>query len=99
MDTRQAHLRIAAKATTGVLTMTLRDRATKPPGPWLDWPAVEARLQKSVNAAGGQSVWAAKHGISVAYVNDVLRGRRLPGDKITKAIGLEKALMWRTPAR
>jgi hypothetical protein len=56
------------------------------------------RLQKAVNAAGGQTAWAAKHEVSVAYVNDVLKSRRLPGDKITRALKLEKALLWRTPA-
>jgi hypothetical protein len=75
-----------------------RNRQTIAPGPWLCWTDVIARLQKSVNAAGGQSAWAQKHEISEAYVSDVLHNRRLPGDKITKALGLEKALMWRTPA-
>ena len=74
-----------------------RYRDTIPAGPWLDWNGVITRLQKSVNAAGGQAAWAAKHEISAAYVNDVLHSRRLPGAKITQALGLEKALMWRTP--
>jgi hypothetical protein len=72
-------------------------RDTKPAGPWLDINGVVARLQKSINAAGGQAAWAAKHGISPQYVCDVLAGRKLPGDKITRAMGLEKALLWRTP--
>lgn len=74
-------------------------RDTIPAGPWLDWDGVVARLRKQVNAAGGQSAWAAKHDISPQYVCDVLQSRRLPGDKITKAMGLEKALLWRTPHR
>lgn len=78
--------------------MSRRMRDTVPPGPWLDWADVNARLRKSANAAGGQAAWADKHGISRAYVNDVLKFRRLPGDKITKALGLEKALLWRVPA-
>lgn len=68
-------------------------------GPWLDIFGVQTRLQKQVNAAGGQFAWAKKHKISVAYVNDVLQGRCLPGDKITQAMGLEKALLWRIPNR
>lgn len=76
-----------------------RHRDTIAPGPWLDWDAVVLRLRSSCNAAGGQSAWAAKHKISAAYVNDVLKRRRLPGDKITKALGLEGALLWRTPSR
>lgn len=76
----------------------MRARDTIPPGPWIDWNGVIARLRKSCNAAGGQAAWAAKHEISAAYVNDVLRSRRQPGDKITQALGLEKAMLWRTPA-
>lgn len=77
----------------------LRYRETIPPGPWLDWEGVRFKLRQSVNASGGQKAWADKHDISAAYVNDVLRGRRLPGQKIARALGLEKALLWRTPAR
>lgn len=77
----------------------MRDRETIPAGPWLDINGVVARLRKSANAVGGQAAWAAKHDISAAYVNDVLHSRRLPGDKITRALGLEKALLWRRPSR
>lgn len=75
-----------------------RNRDTIPPGPWIDLNGVVLRLRKSCNAAGGQAAWAKKHEISAAYVNDVLRSRRLPGDKITRALGLEGALLWRTPS-
>lgn len=81
------------------LPMTKRRRTTTPPGPWLDWNGVIARLRQSVNATGGQKAWAEKHGVSPQYVCDVLQSRRLPGDKITKALGLEKALLWRTPSQ
>lgn len=74
------------------------NRDTIPPGPWIDWPGVVLRLRKSCNAAGGQKAWATKHGVSAQYVNDVLRNHKPPGDKITRALGLEKALLWRTPA-
>lgn len=60
---------------------------------WLDINAVSRLLLKEV--AGDQRAWARKHGISPQYVSDVLNGRRLPGDKITRALGLEKALLWR----
>lgn len=75
-----------------------RYRDTIPPGPWIDMNGVVLRLRKSCNAAGGQAAWAAKNEISAAYVNDVLKSRRLPGEKITRALGLEGALLWRTPA-
>lgn len=75
----------------------MRNRATMPAGPWLDIEGVVARLRRAVR--GNQSAWAAQHGISAAYVSDVLNGRRVPGDKITRALGLEKALLWRRPSR
>lgn len=77
----------------------MRDRDTIPPGPWLDIDGVMRRLQKSVNAAGGQREWGRKHGISPSYINKVLKGHKIPRDKITRALGLEAALLWRTPAR
>lgn len=75
-----------------------RSRDTIPAGPWIDWDGVVLRLRKSCNAAGGQKAWADKHDISPAYVNDVLKHRKPPGEKITKALGLEGALLWRTPS-
>lgn len=65
--------------------------------PWLDINGVTEMLRRLVN--GNQTAWAKQNKISLGYVNDVLNRRRLPGDKITKAMGLEKVLMWRTPAK
>lgn len=78
----------------------MRSRPTIKHGPWLDMEGVRLRLEQMTKILpGGQAAWARRHGISAAYVNDVLRGRRIPGDKITRAMGLEKALLWRTPSR
>lgn len=52
-------------------------------------------LRAAVDKAGTQTAFAKKHGISIAYVNDVLQGRRQPGDKILKALGLESQLTYR----
>lgn len=75
-----------------------RDRATVPPGAWIGIDGVVLRLQKSINQAGGQRAWGKKHGISPSYINKVLKGHKIPGDKITMALGLEAALLWRTPS-
>lgn len=75
----------------------MRTRETISPGPWLSIDGVVARLRRQVR--GNQKEWAKRHAISPQYVCDVLAGRRLPGDKITRAMGLEKALLWRTPAQ
>lgn len=75
-----------------------RNRNTIPPGRWIDLNGVVLRLQKSCNAAGGQREWGRKHEISPSYINKVLKGQKIPGEKITRALGLEGALLWRTPA-
>lgn len=72
-----------------------KQRRLKPAGPWLDIIGVQKRLRRAVK--GNATAWAKAHDISPAYVHDVLKGRRLPGDKITKALGLDKALLWRIP--
>lgn len=66
-----------------------------PAGPWIDCLEVVKMLRRMVH--GNQAAWAKRHKISLGYVNDVLNGRRLPGSKITHAMGLEKALLWRAP--
>lgn len=75
----------------------MRNRKPIPAGPWLNFQSVTEMLRRQVR--GNQSAWAKEHKISLGYVNDVINGRRLPGGKITKAMGLEKALLWRTPSR
>ena len=55
---------------------------------------VTARLGRLCNKMGGQSSFAKAHGISTAYVNDILQGRRDPGKKILDAIGFEKRVIY-----
>lgn len=45
--------------------------------------------------AGAQSTWAKKHGLSASYVTDVVRGRRAPGPRLLKALGLETVTDYR----
>lgn len=56
--------------------------------------AVNARLGRLCRQMGGQSNFAKAHGISTAYVNDILQGRRDPGKKILDAIGFEKQVFY-----
>lgn len=82
------------------MTDTIRNRPTIAHGPWMDMDGVCQRLKKLTKVLpGGQAAWAKRHGISKQYVNHVLLGRKPPGEKITKAMGLERALLWRTPSR
>ena len=77
----------------------MRSRKTIAAGPWLNCEQVRLRLQKSVNAAGGPGAWARRHETTTQHVIDVLEHRIIPGDRVTSALGLEKALLWRTPSR
>lgn len=64
-------------------------------GDAVDMQEVLARLQTAINSEGSQRAFAEKHGISLQYVNDVLRGRREPGKLILDALGIEKIVMYR----
>lgn len=45
--------------------------------------------------AGSQHAWAKAHGLSPAYVGDVLSGRRDLGDRILAQMGYERLVMYR----
>jgi hypothetical protein len=42
----------------------------------MDSDKVRAMLLEVCREAGGQAAWARRHGFSLAYVNDVIAGRR-----------------------
>jgi DNA-binding transcriptional regulator YdaS (Cro superfamily) len=46
-------------------------------------------------AAPNQAAWARSHGISPAYVSDVINGRREPGPAILDALGIERVVTYR----
>jgi DNA-binding transcriptional regulator YdaS (Cro superfamily) len=54
---------------------------------------VIARLQSAVVAAGGQRAFAKANGFTVAYVNDVLHGRRALADRIIATVGVERSVI------
>lgn len=49
---------------------------------------VLTKLRDMIAARGSQTKVAEALGVSTAYLNDVLMGRRLPGEKMTKRFGL-----------
>jgi DNA-binding transcriptional regulator YdaS (Cro superfamily) len=57
----------------------------------------EARkvIWKAVHAAGSQKAFADAKGLSVAYVNDVVRERKMPSKAILDAVGLERVTLYR----
>lgn len=50
----------------------------------------QALLRVAVRAAGGQSAFARKHGISPSYVSNVLAGRRGFGDDLLAVLGCQR---------
>ena len=56
---------------------------------------VRALLREACSAAGGQAAWARKHGIHEGIVCSTLAGRRRPGKRLCRAIGVEAAELFR----
>lgn len=51
---------------------------------------VRALLRQRVEEAGNANVWSRRHGVSHAYTQDALAGRRGPGPAILAALGVER---------
>ena len=56
--------------------------------------SVLKKLSAEVAIAGGQRQWARDYNISQAYVNQVSRGRALPGAKLLAALGLRRVVSY-----
>ncbi|WBU27623.1 hypothetical protein OOZ54_13215 [Rhodopseudomonas palustris] len=67
------------------------------PEGWMSWDDVRSLLKRKTRSAGSVRKWAEKHGFNEQAVADVIDAKRLPSDAITRAMGLEKALLWRVP--
>lgn len=55
---------------------------------------VVERLRAACVEAGGQTAWAAANGLSVPYVNDVVRRRRGPTARILEGLGLQREVRY-----
>lgn len=51
---------------------------------------VRWQLELKCTALGSQKRFSQKHHVSLPYVNDVLNGRREPGEKILKALKMKR---------
>ena len=52
-------------------------------------------LARQCNDAGGQAVFAKRHGLTKAYVSQVLQGGRPPSEKLCAALGIrEDGMRW-----
>lgn len=50
-------------------------------------------LRDAVSAAGSQRTYAARIGVSQAYLADVLHCRRSPGERVLSALGLKRIVI------
>lgn len=55
---------------------------------------VRQKLRDVCQEAGSENAWAKAHGVSQAYVNDVINGRRELGGRILRALGFEKVVCY-----
>lgn len=51
-------------------------------------------LLAECKAAGTRAKWASKNGVSAQYVTDVLKGRRAPGDRLLRGLGLQREFIY-----
>lgn len=59
---------------------------------------VRKLLRKACEEAGSQKAWADQHSVSEAYVSDVLKSRREPGEAILDGLGIDKVVSYRWAA-
>jgi hypothetical protein len=62
---------------------------------YLDSLDVCRKLYTACREAGGQSAWAAAHGVSPTYVSSVLHARIEPGKSILEPLGLVRVVVYR----
>lgn len=55
---------------------------------------VRRRLQQQIDLNGSQTATAQRLGVSLAYLNDVIRGKREPGEKLLTPIGIQKVIIY-----
>ena len=56
--------------------------------------ADDVRAKLRANIDGSQASSAKAHGVSPAYLSDVLNGRREPGEAILSALGLTRVAVY-----
>ncbi len=91
-------LALPTAVTAGVMTLTLISpsiKSSKPNSKRLTADDVRKMLAAKCAEEGGQKYWAAQHGVSAAYVCDVLQGRREPGDAICNGLGLAREIAYK----
>ena len=55
---------------------------------------VREQLKTACDQAGSQAAWAREHGMSAAYVHDVINGRRGLGKAILEALTIRRIVQY-----
>lgn len=55
---------------------------------------VRERIQAACVEAGSQIAFAERAGVSTSFLSNVLAGRRTPGAKLLRLMGLQKAVFY-----
>ena len=53
------------------------------------------RLKAVIQAEGSQTAFAKKHDVSLTYLNDIVRERKLPSARVLDALGYEAVTLYR----
>ena len=61
----------------------------------VDADYIRSLVREAEQAAESRAALAAQWGISVQYINDVIRGYRDPGKKVLAALGYERVVLYR----
>lgn len=61
----------------------------------LDHDQLISLLKQRVRKCGSQKTFALTHGISQQYLTDLLKRRRMPGQKILQVLGYEPVVMYK----
>ena len=61
----------------------------------VDADYIRALGREAEQAAESRAALAAQWGISVQYINDVIRGYRDPGKKVLAALGYERVVLYK----
>jgi transcriptional regulator with XRE-family HTH domain len=64
----------------------------------MDWMSLRRTLIKQCQQSTQRAV-ARRYGISAQYLSDVMQGRRAPGEKLLKALGLRKRISYTKETR
>jgi len=64
----------------------------------MDENGFKAKLLREIQRHGNQKKTAKALGISEQFLTDVLKGRRGPGPKLLKSLGLERRVQYVKPA-